>query len=316
MSASAKDLPDADLENLIREKQRQALAEPGLGRPSRIAPEAAPPHFAASASMRLGAGPTLAIDPSDRVLPVTGSGRRGKSLVPIIVIVVAVAAVAAVVTWTQQGSGDFAIFASPTTEPGSLDPDRGATAENKPPVAPSTLPQPAATAQQAPVPQTPVQQTPVQQAAPVQPAPAAQPVAPVQQAAPAQPAAPVAPAAPTQQAEKKEAAPAPQKAPEEKTVKPAEKKQTAEKKVKPAEKPKQAAAKPKPAATDEGDASFSTLLNSLTNEASQQETAAPANTQPVVQQPPVQPSGTQPKSSTPLPTSTAPSTPGTQLFNP
>lgn len=314
MSASAKDLPDADLENLIREKHRQALAEPGIGRPARAAPEAPRSDLAASPSMRLGAGslggPTLAIDPSDRVLPAAGRSRG--SLVPIAVIVVAVAVVAAVVAWTRQGSGDFAIFSSPTTEPGLPGTDRGMTAENKPPVAPGSMPQQqAAPAQQIPAQPAPAQTAPaVQQAAPAQPAPPAQPVAPVQ-AAPVEQAAPAQPAAPVQQAEKKEEAPVQQKAPEKKTVKPAEKKQAAEKKtVKPAEKPKQAAAKPKPAATDEGDASFSTLLNSLTTEAPQETAApAPANTQPAVQQP-----AAQPKSTEPLPTSTAPSTPGTQLF--
>ncbi|MBI2253489.1 MAG: hypothetical protein HYU58_02595 [Proteobacteria bacterium] len=283
MSASAKDLPDADLENLIREKHRQALAEPRIGRAAQAAPEMAATDFAVKPSARLGGTPTLAIDPSDRVLPITeAAGRRRGSLVPVIVVVVAVAVVGAVVAWTQQGSGDFALFSSPSA-PAAPATDFAISAENKPPVGQSTpILQPAP--------------APVQQAAPAQSVPA--PAAPVQ-AAPAQPAPAV------QQAEKKDEAPVQQKAPEKKTVKPAEKK------VKPAEKPKQAAAKPKPAASDEGDASFSTLLNSLTTEAPQQETAAPGNTQPAVQQP-----ATQSKSGAPLPTSTAPSTPGTQLFNP
>jgi chemotaxis protein histidine kinase CheA len=313
MSASAKDLPDADLEKLIREKHRQALAEPGARPQARVNLNGPgerhgggfrddPPMTAPtlSASDRLG-GPTLAIDPSDRVLPVTGSRRRG-SIVPLVVVVVAIATIAAVVTWTQAGSGNFAIFSSPSTTTATPATDFSVAAENKPPVGQGAPISTAAPAQAV---------APVSSAAPVQAAAPAstQPAAAVATPAPAPAAQTPAPA--VQQVEKKEAVPVEQKAPEKKAVKPAEKpKQAAEKKVKPAEKPKQAAAKPKPAA-DDGDASFSTLLNSLTTEAPQSEPAAPTNTQPAVQQP-----ATAPKSGAPLPTSTAPSTPGTQLFNP
>jgi chemotaxis protein histidine kinase CheA len=322
MSASAKDLPDADLEKLIREKHRQALAEPGAraqghARVNVNAPGERhgggfrdDPPMTAPTLDRLG-GPTLAIDPSDRVLPVTAASRSSKSLVPLVVLVVAIAAIAAVVTWTQAGSGNFAIFSSPTVTPGASTTDFSVAAENKPPVG-QGAPTPAAAPAQAAAPVSSA--APVQAAAPEQPAPAqpasAQPAATVATPAPV-PASAQSSAPEVQQVEKKVAVPVQQKAPEKKTVKPAEKpKQAAEKKAKPAEKPKQAAAKPKPAA-DDGDASFSTLLNSLTTEAPQSEPAAPTNTPQSVQQP-----ATAPKSGTPLPTSTAPSTPGTQLFNP
>ncbi len=263
---------------------------------------------------------TLAVDPSDRFLPI--DAQRPKSrFMPVVIGLVVAASIGGAAVWWLRGNETMVSLPTSTVKPamtptGANGPQAVGTpatpaisAESKPPVA-TAVPAPV---QQA---ETPTQPVPAQAAPTVSatvPAPASAQV-PVQQAA--------TPPAEAVEKPAKATSVVPEKAPEKK---PTEKKAIAasEKKSKPATAQATSQSKPavKKATKDEGDKSFSTLLNSLTNEAPQQE-AVPAtqeagNEQPATEQPArSQPSGQTGSSGAPLPVTTAPSTPGSQLFTP
>ncbi len=245
-------------------------------------------------------GPSLTVDPADRVFVAGGEARGHGRLGMVIVALLGVAVLGALFFWSQRGAQEAALAPLPTP---AVSPTNAVT--SVPPAAPVASP-PAATATPAPAtstaaPAAPAASQSVNQAV-TAPA-AAQPAAPSAKEAAPQAAEKAAPA----KTEKPKAAAAPAAATTEK------KKKKAADATSAATKPKPAA--PKPAATDASDENFSTLLKSLTNEEDGAQPAAAPPAQPAPVQEPAAPTPA-PKACGPLPTSTAPSTPGSQLFTP
>ncbi|WP_374384966.1 hypothetical protein [Dongia sp.] len=316
MSASAKDLPGADLGKTIRDKHYQAEdtrhhmglgAEPGLNS-HRMTDD--PPFRRPERHGSTEMGPTLSVDPADRVYATGGEARGQGRFGMVIIALIGAAVIGGIFLWSQRGSEEASVVPSPMPTTSSTTNPADVTAANATTTSPTTPP--ATTA--APATATPTQAPTTAPAATTTAAPvveekAATPPAPPAPAvaAPAETSAPAA----TEKATTEKAAT--QKAATEKTV---EKPKTAapaaattEKKKKKAAETTKATTKPKPAA-ESSDENFSTLLKSLTSE----DAAAPAPSEPAVQQPAAtQPTNTT-KSSAPLPSSTAPSTPGSQLF--
>ena len=265
---------------------------------------------------------TLAVDPSDRFLPI--DAQRPKSrLMPVVIGLVVAASIVGGVVWWQRGDETMVSLPTPTEMPTGT--STGTFPGTSPGTSPGTFP---GTSTAAPSVTPTAANGPEAIGAPAISAENKLPVAPAPQT-PVQQAA-----TPTDKAvvkPEKSTSVVPEKASEKK---PAEKKAivASEKKPNPAVAQATSQSKPivKKATKDDGDKSFSTLLNSLTNEAPQQESAPvtqeAGNEQPVIQQPAVeqpaieQPALSQPSDQTgtgaPLPVTTAPSTPGSQLFTP